>query len=75
VFEIYERLLELKQGDKSVPEFYGELKGLIEELEMHQPAITDAATLRNIVRVSQYQNFYLESCTMIAGAGSDTGRR
>jgi len=26
VFEIYERLSELKHGDKYVPEFYGELK-------------------------------------------------
>ena len=26
--------------------FYGELKSLIDELEMHQPLITDAATLR-----------------------------
>ena len=46
VFEIYERLFELKQGDKSAPEFYGELKDLIAELEMHQPAVTDATTLR-----------------------------
>ena len=29
-----------------MPEFYGKLKGLIDELEMHQPAVTDAATLR-----------------------------
>ena len=46
VFELYERLFELKQGDKFVPEFYGELKGLIDELAMHQPAVTDATTLR-----------------------------
>ena len=46
VFEIYERLFELKQRDKFVPEFYGELKGLIDELEMHQLALTDVATLR-----------------------------
>ena len=45
VFEIYERLFELKHGDRSVPEFYGELKGLIDELEMHQPSVTDAVTL------------------------------
>jgi len=32
VFEIYERLFELRQGDKSGPEFYGEFKGLIDEL-------------------------------------------
>ena len=35
VFEIYERLSELKQGDKSMFEIYGELKSLIDELEMH----------------------------------------
>ena len=35
VFQIYELLFELKQGDRSVSEFYGELKGLIDELEMH----------------------------------------
>ena len=29
-----------------MPEFYGKLKGLIDGLEMHQPAITDATTLR-----------------------------
>ena len=46
MFEIYERLFELKQGDKSAPEFYGELKDLIAELEMHQPAVTDATILR-----------------------------
>ena len=28
-----------------MPEFYGEVKGLIDELEIHQPSVTDAATL------------------------------
>jgi len=46
VFEIYERLFELIQGDRSVPEFYDKLKGLIDELEMHQSFVTDAARLR-----------------------------
>ena len=63
VFEIYEHLFELKQGDRFVPELYGELKGLIDELEMHQPDVTDAATLRgyhrDIVWISRYENFYL----------------
>ena len=45
VFEIYEWLFELKQGDKSVAEFYREIKGLVDELETHQPVVTDAATL------------------------------
>jgi len=46
VFEIYECLFELKQRDKFMAEFYGKLKGLIDELKMHQPAVTDAVTLR-----------------------------
>ena len=46
VFKIYECLFELKQGDKFVPEFYGEVKGLIDEFEMHQPSVTDAVTLK-----------------------------
>jgi len=29
-----------------VPEFYGELKSLIDELVMHQSSITDVVTLR-----------------------------
>jgi len=32
VFEIYGRLFELKQGDQSVPEFYEEVKSLMDEL-------------------------------------------
>jgi len=46
VFEIYEGPFKLKQGDRSVPEFYDEVKGLIDELEMHQPSVTDATILR-----------------------------
>jgi len=45
-FEIYEYSFELKQGDRSVYEFYSEVKGLIDELEKHQSYVTDAATLR-----------------------------
>ena len=36
VFEIYECMFELKHGDRSVLEFYRELKSLIDELEMHR---------------------------------------
>jgi len=50
VFEIYRRLFELKQRDKFVVEFYGELKSLVDELEMHQPAVTDATTLRGYLQ-------------------------
>ena len=45
VFEIYERLFKIKQGDRFMLEFYGELNSLIDELEMHQPAVTNAAAL------------------------------
>ena len=58
VFKIYERLFELKQEDRYVHEFYRELKSLIDELEMHQPAVTDATTLRGY-RISQCQKFCL----------------
>ena len=57
VFKIYERLFELKKGDRSVPEFYGELKGLIDELEMYQPSVTDAATLRGYHQDLTVSNF------------------
>ena len=43
--EIYESMFKLNQGDQSIPKFFGELKSLIDELEMHQP-VTNAATLR-----------------------------
>jgi len=46
LFELFERLFELKQGDRYVPEFYVELKSLIDGLGIHQPAVTYAATLR-----------------------------
>jgi len=35
VFELFERLFELKQGDRYVPEFYDELKSLIDGLRIH----------------------------------------
>ena len=46
VFEIYEHLFKLKQGDKFVPEFYGELKSLIDKLDIHQLPVTDTAILQ-----------------------------
>ena len=57
VFEIYECLFELKQGDKFVLEFYGELKDLIDELEMLQPAVTGAMTLRRYRQDLAVSNF------------------
>ena len=43
-------LRSMKQGEKSVPESYGERRSLIDELEMHHPVVTNAATLRGIVK-------------------------
>ena len=39
-------MFELKQGDRSIPELYGDLRSLLNELEMHQLVVTDATTLR-----------------------------
>jgi len=72
VFEIYERLFELKQGDRSVPKFYSELKGLIDELEMHQLAVTDATTLREY---RQDLSKFLSDLSPTLRSQSDTGRR
>jgi len=58
VFETYEPLFKLKQADRSMPEFYGELNSLIDELEMHQLIVTDAVTLRS-TKISQCRSFYL----------------
>ena len=46
VFEINERMFEFKQENQSVHKFYGELKSLIDELEMYQPAVTNTITLK-----------------------------
>ena len=59
VFEIYERLFELKQGDKSIAEFYEELKSLVDELEMHQSVVTNAVTLRRYRQDLAVHSFYL----------------
>ena len=77
-FEIYERLFELKQGDKYMAEFYGKLKGLIDELEMHQLVAADAATLRGYRRdltVSKFLSvlsptFRSQICGQILGGDS-----
>jgi len=71
--EIYECLFELKQRDKFAPEFYGEVTSLIDELKVHQPAVTDAATLMKYrdLAVSKV-SVWLESLTTIPGMGSDT---
>jgi len=44
VFEIYERLFKLKQGDNMNLSFTENSRVLINDLEMHQFAVTDAST-------------------------------
>ena len=71
VFEIYERLFKLKQEDQSVPEFYRELKSLMDELEMHQPAVTNTTTLREYLQDLAVSKFLSEvSLIVITGARS-----
>ena len=76
VFEIYERLFELKQGDRPMPEFYGKFKGLIDELEISACCYCcdniEGISLRSSgIKIS----IWLESYTMIPDVESDTGRR
>ena len=61
VFEIYEHLFKLKHGDKSVAKFYRELKSLVDELEMHQPVVTDPTTLRGYRQDLECRSFCLAS--------------
>ena len=59
-----------------MPELYSELKDLIDELEMHQPAVTDAATEGISPGSSGIEvSIWLESYTTIPDAGSDSRRR
>ena len=46
VYDLYERLFNCKQGDRSIAEFYSSLKGIWEELNVHQPLTTDLNTLK-----------------------------
>ena len=75
VFEICEHLFEFKQGNRSVSEFYSEVKGLIDELEMHQPSVTDATTLRGYRQDLAVKVFiWLEPHFTIPNARSDSRR-
>ena len=58
-----------------MPEFYGELKSLIDESGMHQPAVIDAATFREYRHDLVVLKFLSGlSPHMIPGAVSDIGR-
>ena len=76
VFKIYEYLFELKWGGRFVLEFYGELKSLIDELEMQQPAVTDAATLSGYRQGLAVSEFLFELSHLLrTGVGLDIGWR
>jgi len=76
VLEIYERMFELKRGDKFVLEFYGELKSLIDELKMHQLVVTDFTTLRGFPQGLTISKFMSSlSLTAIPSVRSDNRRR
>ena len=77
VFEIYKGMFKLKQGDRSVTEFYRELKSLIDELEMHQRVVTDAVTLRGYLQDLAVPKFFVwpESFTAFSSARINTRRR
>lgn len=41
IYELYEKIFNFKQGDKSLGEYYSALKGMWEELNLYQPITTD----------------------------------
>ena len=45
VFEIYEQLFTLHQGDRSVHEHFTVLRGLLDELDIYQPLTVDITQL------------------------------
>ncbi|KAG8373563.1 hypothetical protein BUALT_Bualt11G0037500 [Buddleja alternifolia] len=45
VFELYEQLFSLQQGDHSVTELYTTLHGILDELDIHQPLLLDLIKL------------------------------
>ncbi|KAK3420744.1 hypothetical protein EUGRSUZ_G01582 [Eucalyptus grandis] len=46
VYELYEKIFNFKQGDKSLGEYYSALKGMWEELNLYQPITTDLERLK-----------------------------
>ena len=74
VFEIYERLFKLRQEDQSVPEYYRELKSLMDELAMHQSAVTNTTTPREYFQDLAVSKLLSEvSLIVITGARSVLG--
>ena len=46
MFEIYEQFFSLQQGDQPVQDLYTSLRALIDELDIYQPIVLDAQTLK-----------------------------
>jgi len=50
VFELYKQLFTLRIGDRSLFEYYSTLKGVLDELNVHQPLVTDLRALKEYMR-------------------------
>ena len=46
VFEVYEQIFSLRQGDRSLQEYFTTLHGLIDELDIYQPLTADITKMR-----------------------------
>ena len=63
VFEVYEDLCSLQQGDKSLEEYYNHLKDMIDELNQYHPVINDIKVLKK-----QREELYV--CKFLPGLSS-----
>jgi len=65
VFEVYEDLFSLRQGDKSLEDYYRHFKGMIDELnQYHQSLITLKflkSSVKNYIFVSFFRGSVLNS--------------
>ena len=46
VFEVYEQLFTIRQGERSVQEYFTHLRALLDELEMYQPLTGDVSQMK-----------------------------
>lgn len=59
VFELYERLFTLEQGEMSIMAYYSVLHGILDELEIHQPLVIDSKDTKEITSESHYRQVSL----------------
>ena len=46
IFEVYEQLFTIRQGERSVQEHFTRLRALLDELEMYQPLTDDISQMK-----------------------------